>query len=119
MKEKIEYLLKITHNELLFKKIRDEYIKSIKETLEDDPEMFEDMMSFIIKEFKYEDFKERTVENYLTTYTEEELDYMLEYYTCDLGKSILSKNEIMVSKAWKLGQDIGNDLISKIQKMFD
>jgi len=105
MKEKVEKLLGLIGNEDLFKKLRDEYLKHLNEQI-DDPEIFEEFMCLIINEFKYETFRDETSKNYMEIYTEEEMDYMLNYYSSDIGQSIIEKNTIMVTRSMTLSQKI-------------
>ena len=120
MKEKVEQLLELTGNEATFKKMRDEYIKQIGTQLGDsEPELYEEFISLIINEFKYDHFKNGTIENYMEVYNEEEIDFMLNYYQSDMGKKIVDKSEDMVVKAFELGKSIGNKVADKLTEYYN
>ena len=114
MKEKVEKLLDLTGNEELFRRMRDEYIKQIGSQMKDDQEMFEEFMCLIVNEFKYDIFREASVNNYIEIYNEKEIDYMINYYDSEIGQLIIEKNGEMISRSMLLGQKIGKLILGKI-----
>jgi len=114
MEEKVNKLLDLTGNEELFKKMRDEYLKQLNESLVDDPEMFEEVMCLIINDFKYATFRQGSFDNYMEMYSEEEISFMLEFYGSEMGQQIIEKNSVMVSRSMTLAKRMANQILEKL-----
>ena len=79
---------------------------------------YADVIAFVVSEYKFDFYKDEMHKIYMETYDDEELDYLYNYYSSEMGKKIVEKIPVVTQRALELGEELGNRVIKRADEYF-